>query len=76
MQFSFYLIEESRHFIKNKSIPIVLIGNKIDLIENREDIKDKVQNLAERYNFPFFETSSFTGEGIDELFTYLISTLA
>lgn len=69
-------IEESRHFIKNESIPIVIIGNKIDLTENREDIKVKAQNLAEQYNFPFFETSSFTGEGIDELFTYLISTLA
>lgn len=68
-------IEESRHFIKNKSNPIVLIGNKIDLTENREDIKNRAQALAEQYNFPFFETSSLTGEGIDELFTYLISTL-
>ncbi|MFW9881728.1 MAG: GTP-binding protein [Candidatus Thorarchaeota archaeon] len=67
-------IEESLHFIKDKSIPIVLIGNKIDLAENREEIKIKAQNLAEQYSIPFFETSAYTGEGIDELFTYLIST--
>ena len=68
-------IEESRHFIKDKSIPIVLIGNKIDLAEDREEIKIRAQNLAEQYNIPFFETSAYTGEGIDELFTYIISTL-
>ncbi|MFX0082335.1 MAG: GTP-binding protein [Candidatus Hodarchaeota archaeon] len=68
-------IEELRKFIKNKSIPVVLIGNKIDLVENREEIRIKAENLAEQYNIPFFETSAYTGEGIDELFTYLISTL-
>ena len=68
-------IEESRHFIKDTSIPIVLIGNKVDLTDNREDIRIKAQDLAKEYYFPFFETSAYTGEGIDELFTYLISTL-
>lgn len=68
-------IEESRNFIKNKSIPLILIGNKIDLVENREELKSKARQLAEQYNFPFFETSALTGEGIDELFTYLISNL-
>ncbi|MEE9376706.1 MAG: GTP-binding protein [Candidatus Lokiarchaeia archaeon] len=68
-------IEESKHFLKNKTTPIILIGNKIDKIRDREDIKAKAYKLAEQYNFPFFETSAITGEGIDELFTYLISNL-
>ncbi len=68
-------IEETYQFIKDKTIPIVLIGNKIDLAGNREKIRIKANNLAEQYNFPFFETSALTGEGIDELFTYLISNL-
>ncbi|MCK4778877.1 MAG: GTP-binding protein, partial [Candidatus Lokiarchaeota archaeon] len=68
-------IEESRHFLKNTTTPIILIGNKIDKIADREEIKSKAFKLAEQYNFPFFETSAFTGEGIDELFTYLISNL-
>ncbi len=68
-------IEESRHFSKNEQIPIVLIGNKIDKNENRLDIKSQASKLADQYNIPFFETSALTGEGIDELFTFLISTL-
>lgn len=68
-------IEESRHFIKNQEIPFILIGNKIDKIEDREVIKHQAQRLADQYNIPFFETSAFTGEGIDELFTFLISNL-
>ena len=68
-------IEESRHFLKNATTPIILIGNKIDKIVDREEIKSKAFKLAEQYNFPFFETSAITGEGIDELFTYLISNL-
>jgi small GTP-binding protein len=68
-------IEESRHFIKNQEIPLVLIGNKIDQAQNREEIKSQAQKLAKQYIIPFFETSALTGEGIDELFTFLISIL-
>ncbi|MFX0003325.1 MAG: GTP-binding protein [Candidatus Hodarchaeota archaeon] len=68
-------IEESRHFIKDQEIPLVLIGNKIDKCENREETKIQAIKLAEQYNIPFFETSALTGEGIDELFTFLISNL-
>ncbi|MHA2268275.1 MAG: GTP-binding protein [Promethearchaeota archaeon] len=68
-------IEETNQFIKDKSIPILLIGNKIDLPNNHENLRSKAQDLARQYNFPFFETSALTGEGIDELFTYLISNL-
>ncbi len=68
-------IEETQKFVKDKSIPIVLIGNKIDIAINREDIRARAHNLAEQYNFPFFETSALTGEGIDLLFSYLISNL-
>ncbi|MFX0035402.1 MAG: GTP-binding protein [Candidatus Hermodarchaeota archaeon] len=68
-------IEESRNFIKNESIPTIIIGNKIDLLDNRNEIRSKAQSLAHQYNFSFFETSALTGEGIDELFTHLISIL-
>ncbi|MFW9773674.1 MAG: Rab family GTPase [Candidatus Thorarchaeota archaeon] len=68
-------IEETRHYIRDNTIPIILIGNKIDLNEDRENIKLKAQNLAKQYNISFFETSAYTGEGIDELFTFLISNL-
>ncbi|MHA2129077.1 MAG: GTP-binding protein [Promethearchaeota archaeon] len=68
-------IEESRQFLKESTSPLILIGNKKDLMENRKDIKEKAQKLANQYEITFFETSALTGEGIDELFTYLISNL-
>jgi len=67
--------EESRHFIKQTTIPLILIGNKMDVSEDREDIQKQAQKLAQQYEIMFFETSALTGEGIDELFTYLISIL-
>ncbi len=68
-------IEEVQHFIGDQTIPIILIGNKIDLSKDRVDLKKQAQQLAEQHNFSFFETSAFTGEGIDELFTFFISNL-
>ena len=66
-------IEEARHFIKEASVPYILIGNKIDLLENGDPIKTRAKNLADQYKFTYFETSALTGEGIDELFIYLAS---
>ena len=68
-------IEEARHFIKDSSILYILVGNKIDKLENREEIKNNAYNFAEQYNFQFFETSALTGEGLDELFMCLTSNL-
>jgi len=68
-------IEETQHFVTDQTIPIILIGNKIDISTDRVDLKNQAQQLAEQYNFSFFETSALTGEGIDELFTFFISNL-
>ncbi len=68
-------LEEAHYYVKDMSIPYLLIGNKIDLVENRDAIKNKAEQLANEYSCSFFETSSLTGEGIDELFTSLISNL-
>jgi len=64
-------IEEARHFIKDKSVSYILVGNKIDLVDEREPIINKASNLANQYGFQFFTTSAITGEGLDELFMFL-----
>lgn len=66
-------LDEAKYFIKNNSIPYILIGNKIDLIDNREELREKAEQIANQYNCQLFETSAFTGEGIDELFTFIVS---
>ena len=68
-------IEEARYFIKNTTVPYIIVGNKVDLVKNRDELRNKALDLVSHYNFPFFETSSFTGEGIDELFVHITSNL-
>ncbi|MFX1337005.1 MAG: GTP-binding protein [Promethearchaeota archaeon] len=68
-------IEEARHFIKDSTIPYIIVGNKIDKLDNREEFRSNANKLANQYNFQFFETSALTGEGLDELFMRLTSNL-
>ena len=49
----------------------VLIGNKVDLEEDRQVPKDQGEELAKRYGIPFFETSAKTGENVEEMFQAL-----
>jgi len=68
-------IEESIQFIDDHSVPYLIVGNKIDKVNERKNIRDKLVIFAKQYNFPIFETSSLTGEGIDEIFMYLTSNI-
>lgn len=68
-------IEEARHFIKDSTIHYIIVGNKIDKLDNREEIRANAKKIANQYNFQFFETSALTGEGLDELFMCLTSNL-
>lgn len=47
-------------------IPMLLVGNKIDL---ERKIPDKAgKEIADRLNFPYFETSAKTGINVDRIF--------
>eukprot|EP01091_Cochliopodium_minus_P002718 TRINITY_DN1256_c0_g1_i5.p1 TRINITY_DN1256_c0_g1~~TRINITY_DN1256_c0_g1_i5.p1 ORF type:complete len:186 (-),score=37.62 TRINITY_DN1256_c0_g1_i5:160-717(-) len=52
--------------------PLVLIGNKVDLEDQRAVTKEEGQNLAKEWNCPFFESSAKTRYNIEELFYDLI----
>ena len=60
-------------FEKNIFIPIIIIGNKIDLEDMREITKDVASAFAKENKFKYFETSAKTGEGVDEAFRDLIN---
>ena len=45
-------------------VPIIIIGNKIDL-PNREVTKQEASDYSREHKFHYYETSAKTGEGID-----------
>lgn len=54
---------------KNKSdITIILVGAKCDLEEEREVTYERGKEFSDKYNIPFFEISSESGEYIELLF--------
>ena len=58
---------------KNK-IEVIIIGNKLDL--ERQVEKKRLEQFAEEYKVPYFETSAKTGEGVEESFNKLIDNLS
>lgn len=68
-----YWIKELQRQVNQTSIMIVLIGNKIDLIENNDPIgtDDVAQELVNQYNLLWFKTSAKTGENIQNIFTQI-----
>ena len=66
---------ENIHKIKGDDFPIILIGNKSDLKEERNISKEEGKELADKYKFPFMETSCKDGTNIDESVNILVSKM-
>ena len=49
-------------------IPRILIGNKVDLKDERKIILPMAEHLSEKLNAPYFETSALTGETVKDVF--------
>jgi len=49
-------------------IPRILIGNKIDLKDERKIILPMAEHLSQKLNATFFETSALTGEKVNIIF--------
>ena len=47
----------------------ILIGNKIDLLEQRVITKEKMEQFGEKKDMKSYETSAKTGENVDKIFT-------
>jgi len=57
----------------SKSIPLILVGNKLDLEQERFFNKKDALNLMKSYNFcNYIECSAKTGENIESIFELLL----
>ncbi|XP_077002190.1 GTPase ERas [Tamandua tetradactyla] len=56
------------HYIQ----PLVLVGNKCDLVTAAGDTHVAAAALAQRWGIPFVETSAKTRQGVEEAFSLLI----
>ena len=54
-------------------MPLILLGNKSDLEEQREVSKEEGQQKAELYKLAFMETSALNGNNIEKAFTELVN---
>ena len=60
-----YWVDAINKYLKVKNFPIVLVGNKLDLVEQRKISPEDLKNAAK---LPSFETSAKTGETVEEMF--------
>ena len=67
-------INEIKEEISEK-VKIVLIGNKIDNVQERKISKEQGDKLASEIGVKFFETSAKTGEGINESVFFLVKKI-
>ena len=61
--------------LKGDDFPLILVGNKIDLEEERKVNKEEGQKLADENKILFFETSNKTGINIQEAGLALIKKI-
>ena len=54
--------------INKEEAIFVLVGNKIDLVEQRKITEEEGKLYADGHNYMFQEVSALTGDGIQELF--------
>ena len=59
--------------VKGADQPIILVGNKADLEDKREVLKENGKQKADSYHAKFMEVSAKTNTGIDELFKTIIN---
>ena len=67
-------VRDIKEEVSEKAI-IFLIGNKIDIEEERKISKEKGEELAEEFKIPFFEASAKSGKNVDEVFKALYNKI-
>ena len=56
----------------NESVPLILVGNKCDLMDSRQVSKMQAQKCADDWDVSYVETSAKTSENVDKVFFDLL----
>ena len=67
-----YWLDELNQKKDLKELALVLVGNKIDLKDNRQVSSEEAQSFAKQNNIKYFETSAQENIGIDEVMNYIV----
>ncbi|KAJ4310274.1 hypothetical protein ACHAPT_012705 [Fusarium lateritium] len=62
------LREEIIRIKDDENVPIVIVGNKADLEENRAVPRAKGFSISQRWGAPYYEASARTRTNVDEVF--------
>lgn len=65
-------IYSDKSLIDHKTVPIIVVGTKLDLVNEREVSKATIQALASRWNLPFYETSAKRNWHVSDVFEELL----
>jgi len=71
---SFEAVEPMLEPLRNKfvgNVPIILMGNKFDLVDQRKITFNEASQFAVEHKLIYFETSAKSGYGINEAMNYL-----
>ena len=63
------------HNMAKQDVPIILVGNKTDMENERRITTEEGQKIAEKYKLLFKEVSAMTGDGVADAFTMLTIAL-
>ena len=66
---------ESIYTHADPSIAKVLVGNKLDLEDDRKVSKKEAEELAKQHKMDYFETSAKENINIDEVMQYMIESI-
>ena len=58
---------------KNIIIPIIIVGNKLDMKDMRDITREEAEKFAKENKYKYFETSAKTGEGVDDAIRDLVN---
>ncbi|MHA1836221.1 MAG: GTP-binding protein, partial [Candidatus Odinarchaeia archaeon] len=56
-------------------IPMIICGNKIDLVDQREVKREEGENFSKKIGKMFIETSAKTGQNVEKAFVELCSQI-